>query len=293
MMVRKFCAKVVVYVLVYILSHVRVAAKKLMEFYTGLSFFHSCMPGAYKGRSAFGTYMLLCMPIKSSHKTKNFPKHTVVQLSKHNLLRLGEKGMLGPQGMKGESGDIGPVGPAGQRGMKGNRGDSGEPGDPGEAGQAGTPFNVITLHSQTNITPPCPAGSVRLWEGYSLGFTDGDGFGHGQDLGKPGSCARRFNTIPFMMCRGRGENARCHYSFRSEKTYWLSTNAAVENEEIPTDENEDHISRCSVCEIESAVLTVHSQSNSIPECPPTWQSVWTGYSFLMVRIVFHVNKCIC
>ncbi|XP_065883596.1 collagen alpha-2(IV) chain-like [Dysidea avara] len=162
--------------------------------------------------------------------------------------------------------------------MKGSKGDNGEPGGRGESG---TPFNLITLHSQTNSTPACLVGSVQLWEGYTMGFTDGDGFGHGQDLGKPGSCVHCFNTIPFMMCRGRGENSRCYYSFRSGKTYWLSTNAAVDSEEIPMDEHEDHISCCSVCEIDSAILTVNSQSNSIPDCPSTWQSVWTGYSFLM------------
>ena len=196
--------------------------------------------------------------------------------------------MLGPQGMKGERGNDGPAGSDGRRGIKGDQGDSGNPGVRGMPGEPGSPFSLITLHSQTSTTPPCPAGSVRLWEGYSMGFTDGDGFGHGQDLGKPGSCVRRFNTIPFMMCRGRGENARCHYSFRSEKTYWLSTNAAVDSEEIPTNENEDHISRCSVCEIDSAILTVHSQSDSIPDCPPTWQSVWTGYSFLMVSCCYNL-----
>jgi len=37
-------------------------------------------------------------------------------------------------------------------------------------------------------------------------------------MAKTWECACRFNTIPFMMCHGRGENARCHYSLCSEKT---------------------------------------------------------------------------
>ena len=197
-------------------------------------------------------------------------------------MRTGPKGMDGPQGMKGEPGDRGSPGTRGARGMKGEPGDSGLQGSAGAPGEPGSQFNLVTLHSQTNSTPACPAGTTQLWTGYSLGFTDGDGFGHGQDLGKSGSCVRRFNTIPFMMCRGRKENGRCHYSFRSEKTYWLSTAADEIDEQIPQDQNEDYISRCSVCEIDSAVLAVHSQSDDIPDCPTTWTSLWVGYSFLMV-----------
>jgi len=195
---------------------------------------------------------------------------------------IGEKGMIGPQGMKGEPGDDGVPGSEGRRGMKGQQGEDGEPGLEGPPGQPGSPFNLVTIHSQTNSTPACPTGTTQLWTGYSLGFTDGDGFGHGQDLGKPGSCVRRFNTIPFMMCRGRKQNGQCHFSFRSEKTYWLSTAADEIDEQIPMDQNENYVSRCSVCEINSAVLAVHSQSNSVPNCPPSWTSLWVGYSFLMV-----------
>lgn len=201
--------------------------------------------------------------------------------------------MVGPQGMKGETGDQGPPGPEGSRGMKGAKGEDGSPGTVGPAGEPGPGFNLLTLHSQTNSTPSCPVGTSQLWTGYSLGYTDGDGFGHGQDLGKSGSCVRRFNTIPFMMCRGRKENGRCHYSFRSEKTYWLSTAADEVDEEIPMDQNEDYISRCSVCEVNGAVLAVHSQSTTVPDCPSNWNSLWIGYSFLMVScIVFIQWGCI-
>lgn len=193
---------------------------------------------------------------------------------------VGMKGMDGPPGMKGMAGEPGVSGVSGIQGMKGEQGEPGEPGRQGQAAPAS--FNLVTLHSQTNSTPSCPAGTTQLWTGYSLGYTDGDGFGHGQDLGKSGSCVRRFNTIPFMMCRGRKENGRCHYSFRSEKTYWLSTTADEINEEIPMDQNEDYISRCAVCEISAAVLAVHSQSSDIPVCPQGWSSLWVGYSFLMV-----------
>jgi len=39
-------------------------------------------------------------------------------------------------------------------------------------------------HSQTTNVPPCPVGTSRLWAGYSLLFTQGNGYTHGQDLGE-------------------------------------------------------------------------------------------------------------
>lgn len=41
--------------------------------------------------------------------------------------------------------------------------------------------------------------------------------------------------------------------------------------------------RCSVCEMTSNVLAVHSQTTLIPQCPQGWESLWTGYSFVMVK----------
>lgn len=41
--------------------------------------------------------------------------------------------------------------------------------------------------------------------------------------------------------------------------------------------------RCSVCEITSNVIAVHSQTTLTPQCPQGWESLWTGYSFIMVR----------
>jgi hypothetical protein len=41
--------------------------------------------------------------------------------------------------------------------------------------------------------------------------------------------------------------------------------------------------RCSVCETLTRVITVHSQSLQSPECPDGWDSLWRGFSFLMVR----------
>lgn len=41
--------------------------------------------------------------------------------------------------------------------------------------------------------------------------------------------------------------------------------------------------RCSVCETTSNVIAVHSQTTQIPECPREWESLWSGYSFVMVK----------
>jgi collagen type IV alpha len=40
--------------------------------------------------------------------------------------------------------------------------------------------------------------------------------------------------------------------------------------------------RCVVCEVDTNVLAVHSQDMNVPDCPNNWDSLWIGYSFLMV-----------
>ena len=123
-------------------------------------------------------------------------------------------------GEKGNTGTKGFPGPPGQPGRKGEPGEDGQPGPPGPIGRS--PNTLITVHSQTNSTPPCPDNGTLLWNGFSLIFTDGNGYDHGQDLGAPGSCVRRFNPVPLMMCNGR-TNGRCDYNFRNEYSYWLAS----------------------------------------------------------------------
>lgn len=41
---------------------------------------------------------------------------------------------------------------------------------------------------------------------------------------------------------------------------------------------------CAVCEAPSRLVALHSQSSDIPDCPESWELLWTGYSFLMVSI---------
>jgi len=43
------------------------------------------------------------------------------------------------------------------------------------------------------------------------------------------------------------------------------------------------VNRCTVCEAPTRVITVHSQSVQLPECPDGWDPLWRGFSFLMVR----------
>lgn len=43
------------------------------------------------------------------------------------------------------------------------------------------------------------------------------------------------------------------------------------------------LTRCAVCEAPAVVIAVHSQTIQIPRCPQGWDSLWIGYSFMMVR----------
>lgn len=97
-------------------------------------------------------------------------------------------------------------------------------------------------------------------------------------LGQAGSCMRVFSTMPFSSCN----MGACSYASRNDKSYWLSTTAAVPSIPVGGPSIEDHISRCVVCEAPSAPVALHSQTANQPECPPKWTSLWTGYSFLMV-----------
>ena len=49
-------------------------------------------------------------------------------------------------------------------------------------------------------TPLCPRGTALMWEGYSLLHILGNGHSQGQDLGLPGSCLRKFSTMPYLFC---------------------------------------------------------------------------------------------
>lgn len=87
-----------------------------------------------------------------------------------------------------------------------------------------------------------------------------------------------FSTMPFSSCN----MGTCSYASRNDKSYWLSTTAAVPSIPVGGASIADHISRCVVCEAPSSPIALHSQTSEQPDCPPSWRSLWTGYSFLMV-----------
>lgn len=117
----------------------------------------------------------------------------------------GEKGLSGPQGfpglngIKGAQGITGPPGPSGLSGLPGPSGAPGLPGlqgpagSPGFIGEPGAPCEaapdyltgiLLVKHSQSQSVPVCEPGHIKLWEGYSMLYTDGDERAHSQDLGE-------------------------------------------------------------------------------------------------------------
>ncbi len=167
----------------------------------------------------------------------------------------GRDGARGPEGRQGEPGEDGRTGPAGETGPSGRDGRHG-------IGAS----SIIAMHSQTSSPPDCPDDSTKLWDGYSL--ADGLGTYQGQgDLGRPGSCMRHFASSPLIRLNSQLGSV------------WLVAQTRNETLMEPT---EDYVSRCSVCDVIGSVLTMHSQTTEVPQCPPDWFSLWAGYSFVGV-----------
>ncbi|PWA25283.1 hypothetical protein CCH79_00005269, partial [Gambusia affinis] len=199
-----------------------------------------------------------------------------------------------PPGVKGPRG-VSPPGPPGFTGHKGDKGKTGFPGQvggpglPGRKGLRGLPGRaathytdgfVIARHSQSINVPDCPHGTSLIYSGYSLLFINGNERAHGQDLGTVGSCLPRFSTMPFLFC---DTESTCRYASRNDYSYWLSTDKLMPANmvAVTADKVAPYISRCSVCETTSKILAFHSQNTLIPECPRGWETLWTGYSFIM------------
>jgi len=137
---------------------------------------------------------------------------------------------------------------------------------------------LLVRHSQTSEVPQCEAGHIKLWDGYSLLYIEGNEKAHNQDLGFAGSCVRKFSTMPFLFC---DFNNVCHYANRNDKSFWLSTNENIPMMPVEEFAIQKYISRCVVCETPANVIAVHSQQVEIPECPRGWKGLWIGYSFAM------------
>lgn len=59
---------------------------------------------------------------------------------------------------------------------------------------------------------------------------------------------------------------------------------------IPSRELEKYISRCAVCETTTRLISLHSQSMEIPDCPQGWEEAWIGYSYYMQTSDAHGNS---
>jgi len=97
--------------------------------------------------------------------------------------------------------------------------------------------------------------------------------------GWPGSCLQRFQTMPFVFC---DFNNVCNYASRNDKSYWLSTTAPIPMMPMEGADITPYISRCVVCDVPANSITLHSQTDQVPDCPSGWLSLWIGYSFAMV-----------
>ena len=152
---------------------------------------------------------------------------------------------------------------------------------PGGMGMASS-SSILTVHSQSAIAPNCPPNTAKLWSGYSFGWiANGDHGWQGQDFGRSGSCLKTFAPLPLIQCQGRQVNGtRCRSASQNARSYWLASKQSAIPEKDTV--SHAHISRCSVCQVSGAVVTLHSQSTAIPDCPHQWMSLWTGYSHLSV-----------
>lgn len=208
----------------------------------------------------------------------------------------GPSGQEGRKGLKGNAGRDGYPGLVGLPGAKGAFGSPGRTGSPGPLGKPGFPGKegrdapmapapksrgyFFVMHSQSGETPECPKGTYDMWEGYSLLHVYGNDQAVGQDLGQPGSCLRRFTTMPYLFCNNK---QICNYANANHYSYWLSTLEPMPMDMSPiVGQNiEKYISKCVVCEAPTKAIAIHSQAMDIPNCPPNWLELWTGYSFLM------------
>lgn len=133
-------------------------------------------------------------------------------------------------------------------------------------------LNYAGMHNKLKINPYLNVHMLKICDG--LFFT-----------GLAGSCLARFSTMPFLYCN---PGDVCYYANRNDKSYWLSTTAPLPMMPVAEEEIRPYISRCSVCEAPAVAIAVHSQDVSIPHCPEGWRSLWIGYSFLMVFVLFNI-----
>merc|ERR1711911_208484 len=58
---------------------------------------------------------------------------------------------------------------------------------------------LVVKHSQSTTVPFCEPGHVKLWNGYSLLYIEGNERSHNQDLGKLTEVEFMFNFMPISI----------------------------------------------------------------------------------------------
>lgn len=208
----------------------------------------------------------------------------------NKFIPSGSPGRIGPPGPAGPNsdGEPGPPGTPGTPGLDGTPGIDGVNGKPGLPGTGSTgaagvdmfdSHRTVVRHSQDSRQPGCPFGTVTLWTGYSVMYTVGDNQAVSQDLGKPGSCLKTFSPVPFLTCSLQSKG--CKQNDFKDYTYWLAGNVREGKAPVPNTEAISSVSRCVVCETQSEAFSVHSQTKKLPKCPNNYETLWTGYSFMM------------
>ena len=87
--------------------------------------------------------------------------------------------------------------------------------------------------------------------------------------------------MPFVFC---SMSNTCNYASRNDFTYWLSGDVKQPMMPVSNSAIEPFISRCVVCKAPDFSIAVHSQDIGMPPCPIGYDSLWSGYSFLMVSL---------
>ena len=183
----------------------------------------------------------------------------------------GEHGAAGRPGPRGERGSLGRAGLPGMDGAPGVRGEEGQQGGLGERGHGHS--DILVVHSFRRAVPDCPTHSTLLWNGYSLLSLSSEL--PPSPLSSISACPRQFSTQTTLglLDQDGGSASLWHAAASSDQDPFVG------GEEPPN----MNVSRCAVCEVEATLLTVHSMSTKVPSCPPTWQGLWTGFSYISSR----------
>lgn len=184
--------------------------------------------------------------------------------------------MAGPPGPPGGRGLRGEPGIPGIDGSIGPRGDEGPKGEQGERGRGHR--KIFAIHSFNSTVPHCPTDAQFLWEGFSLAYNSPR---VEQALVNPGSCMRRFYLLKTLEDFRGPAGAYSNWNGAEDVVGSLERGEEVRD----MAKVRKVVARCSVCETERSVLTVHSGSTHVPECPSGWGSWWTGFSYLSATVV--------